>query len=564
MSGRNFISCFFSTIPVEKILGMKTTMMILLAGMILFSCKSTCKVKTTSSEMGKKVNQYAQVKLSADLSKLTPNQKEMLRLFLKVSDIMDEIFWQQTFGDKQRVLDTLKDELLSKFFVINYGPWERLNNNIPFIKSFGTKPKGANFYPTDMNEAAFGQIKDDLKTSHYTIIQCDSSGSLNVVPYHVVYHEQLNKAASLIRKAADLSEDTSFKNYLELRADALLTDDFKPSDMAWMDMKTNMLDFVVGPIETYEDQLFGYKASYEAYILLKDKEWSERLEKYLKLLPDLQKKLPVDAAYKSESPGSGSDLGVYEVLYYAGDCNAGSKTIAINLPNDEEVQLAKGSRRLQLKNAMQAKYDKILVPIANELISSDQQKYVSFDAFFDDIMFHEIAHGLGIKNTINGKGTVESALKNQYSSIEEGKADILGLFLITQLHSMGQLKTDLMHNYVTFLAGIFRSIRFGTSSAHGKANLIRFNYFMEKGAFSRTADGKYAVNYNEMTNAMIQLSAELLKIQGDGDYEAAGKLFEKYGILSKELENDLSKINKKDIPLDIVFEQGASVLGLKN
>jgi hypothetical protein len=234
--------------------------------------------------------------------------------------------------------------------------------------------------------------------------------------------------------------------------EALLNDDYKASDMAWMDMKKNRIDFVVGPIETYEDALYGYRASFEAYVLIKDMEWSKKLEKFASFLPELQKGLPVDAKYKKEMPGGNSDLNAYDVIYYAGDCNSASKTIAINLPNDEEVQLSKGTRRLQLKNVMKAKFEKILTPISNELIDPSQTQYINFDAFFSTVMFHEVAHGLGIKNTINGKGTVRESLKEHASALEEGKADILGLYMITELYKKGELEGKLEDYYVTFLA----------------------------------------------------------------------------------------------------------------
>ena len=352
------------------------------------------------------------------------------------------------------------------------------------------------------------------------------------------------------------------KKYLELRAEALLKDDYFMSDMAWMDMKDNVIDFVAGPIETYEDQLYGYKASHEAYVLVKDVEWSKKLNHYSTLLPMMQKELPVKAPYKTEMPGSNSDLGAYEVIYYAGDCNAGSKTIAINLPNDNKVQLAKGSRRLQLKNAMQAKFDKILIPIAAELIPADQINHVIFDAFFSNTMFHEIAHGLGCMNTINGKGTVQAALRDQYTTLEEGKADILGLYLEAKLQEMGELDVNMMDEYTTFLAGIFRSIRFGASSAHGKANLIRFNYFKEKGAFTVDSDGKYSVNLEKMKEAINSLSDLIITIQGDGDYEKAADMLKQYGVMDEGLKAALKKIEDKDIPVDIVFDQGIEVLGL--
>ena len=267
--------------------------------------------------------------------------------------------------------------------------------------------------------------------------------------------------------------------------------------------------------------------------------------------------------YKQETPGADADLNAYDVVYYAGDCNMAGKTIAINLPNDEEVQLKKGTRKLQLKNAMRAKFDNILVPIASQLIPEDQQANITFDAFFSNTMFHEVAHGLGIKNTINGKGTVRQTLKEQYSGLEECKADILGLFLVTKLHEMGEFSdTRLIDNYVTFMAGIFRSVRFGAASAHGKANMITFNYFNEQGAFTRTENGKYVVDFEKMKLATEGLADMILKIQGDGDYEAAKNLIEQKGVVNLALQAELDKIGQSGIPVDIVFEQGPEVLGL--
>ncbi|MCK4465823.1 MAG: Zn-dependent hydrolase, partial [Bacteroidales bacterium] len=378
------------------------------------------------------------------------------------------------------------------------------------------------------------------------------------------YKKEITKAAVLLKKAADLAEDEGFKTYLTLRADALLTDEYLESDLAWMDMKTNSIDFVVGPIENYEDGLFGYKAANESFILLKDKEWSKKLEKYAGLLPELQKGLPVPDEYKTEVPGSDSDLGVYDVIYYSGDCNAGSKTIAINLPNDERVHVEKGSRKLQLKNAMKYKFDKILVPISEILIAEDQRKHITFDAFFTNTMFHEVAHGLGIKNTINDKGTVRSALKEQYSALEEGKADILGLFLVTRLAEMGEPgDKDLMDNYVTFMAGIFRSVRFGVASSHGKANMIRFYYFQEEGAFTRDEEtNTYRINFDKMKEVINSLAQKIIVIQGNGDYDGAKALVVEKGFIREGLQSDLDRISEAGIPRDIRFHQGIEVIGL--
>ena len=508
---------------------------------------------------------YAEFPLVADLSHLSDRQRQLLVLLIEASQIMDDLFWRQAYGDDyQEWLASIGVDDARRFAEFNYGPWDRLNDETPFMADAGEKPLGARFYPAAMTKDEFEAADLAGKTGLYSFVRRNEAGELILVPYHIEYREELEQAATLLRQAADLAEHEGFANHLRLRADALTTDDFQQSDLAWMDVKTNPIELVIGPIETYEDRLFGYRAAYESYVLIKDQEWSERLAKFAAFLPELQRGLPVDAAYKSETPGTDSDLNAYDVIYYAGDSNAGSKTIAINLPNDEEVQLQKGTRRLQLKNAMQAKFEKILEPIAGVLIDAAQRKHVTFDAFFANTMFHEVAHGLGIKNTIDGSSTVRAALLDVASSMEEGKADILGLFMITSLNESGELgAADLMDNYVTFMAGIFRSVRFGASSAHGKANMVRFNFFQEQGAFVRdTETGTYSVNFDRIQQAMSALSNLLLTLQGDGDYDGARKLTGEQGIIGGQLQVDLDRLTRAHIPVDIVFTQGVFELGL--
>ncbi|HEY9031965.1 MAG TPA: Zn-dependent hydrolase, partial [Kangiella sp.] len=354
---------------------------------------------------------YAPFTLTSDLSHLSDNQKKMISLLIDAGKIMDNLFWKQAYGDKEALLAKIEDPKAKQFAIINYGPWDRLDGNQPFIEGYDVKSKGAQFYPADMTVAQFEAWEQEDKDGLYSLVRRDESGKLKLVPYSVAFKDELEEASRLLKGAALLAENEAFKKYLELRADALLTDNYQPSDLAWMDMKTNPIEVVIGPIENYEDQLFGYKTAFSAYVLIKDLAWSERLSRFAAFLPELQEGLPVDEKYKKEMPGTDSDLNAYDVVYYAGDSNAGSKTIAINLPNDEQVQLAKGTRRLQLKNAMQAKFDKILVPISEQLITPDQRQHITFDAFFANTMFHEVAHGLGIKNTIDGSNTVRAALK---------------------------------------------------------------------------------------------------------------------------------------------------------
>jgi hypothetical protein len=508
---------------------------------------------------------YAPFRLTADLSGLSENERRMLGLFIDASVIMDDLFWRQAYGDRDTLLAGLaRDRRLQEFARINYGPWDRLADHAPFVPGVGPKPLGAQFYPADMSKEEFEKANLPQSRSEYTLLRRDAKGVLQVVPYHQAYADGVTRAAALLEQAASLAEDEGLEAYLRARAKALRTDDYRASDRAWLDMKDNRIDLVIGPIETYEDRLFGYKAAYESYVLVKDMDWSRRLARYAAMLPELQRGLPVPEAYKAEKPGTDSDLNAYDVLYYAGDCNSGSKTIAINLPNDEQVQLEKGTRRLQLKNAMRAKFEKIMLPIAEELIVPEQRRHVTFDAFFGDVMFHEVAHGLGIKNTIGGKGTVRDALKELGSGLEEGKADVLGLYMITRLHEKGEVSGSLEDYYVTFLTGIFRSVRFGAGSAHGQANMLRFNYFADRGAFTRdAASGRYRVDMTKMRAAMDELSALILKLQGDGDYAGVDKLTRELGSIRPELESDLARLAARNIPVDVVFEQGKSVLGLR-
>ena len=505
-----------------------------------------------------------EVPLTADLSGFDARGKEMIALLVQASERMDALYWQQSYPERDALLAEVTDPAVREFVQRNFGPWDRLNADAPFIEGVGPRPAGAAFYPADMTKAEFDAAALPGKDSWYTLLRRDDAGKLVTVPYHVAYRAELEPVADLLRRASALSDDKAFADYLELRADALLTDDFRASDMAWMDMKTNPVDIVIGPIESYDDALFGYKAAYEGVVLIKDRAWSEKLARFAAFLPELQRGLPVDDKYKAQMPGTDADLNAYRAVHYGGNANVGAKTIAINLPNDEVVQLAKGTRRLQLENVMQAKFDHILLPIARELIAEDQLKHVTFDAFFEDTMFHEVAHGLGIKNTLDGKGTVTQALKDYASSFEEGKADVLGLYLITALSKKGELDAaKLNDSYVTFLAGILRSVRFGATDSHAKANMVRFNYFAERKAFARDPQtGRYRVDFARMEAAMNALSEELLTIQGDGDYARAKDLTDRLGVIGPELAKDLEKLGVAKIPVDIRFRQGLDVLGL--
>ncbi|HBF87254.1 MAG TPA: Zn-dependent hydrolase [Bacteroidales bacterium] len=516
------------------------------------------------TSMEERVSNYIPVQLTSDLSGLSENEKLMIPKLIEASKIIDEIFWKQAFGDKEKLFSDIKGDDTLKYVQINYGPWDRLASHKAFIERYGKKPLGANFYPSDIKYLQFVDMKFEDKFSAFTLLSRMEDGTLYTIPYNKAYKEDLEKAAGFMKEAAELAEDEGFKKYLNLRAEALLNDNFFDSDMAWMDMKNNTIDFLIGPVEDIEDRFLNIKAAYESYILIKDQKWTDKLDKISSLLPKLQASLPVDEIYKKDVPGKSSDIGVYDAIYYAGYCNSGPKNISINRPLDGRVQLEKGNRKLEFKNVMQLKFDKILHPIATVLIDENQLKHVQFHAFFENSLLYEIGDALGIKYTINNQGSVKEALKEEYSTISSSKAEVLRLYLATQLHEMGELNDgELMDNYVTQMANMFRSVRFGAGNAQGKANMIIFNYFQENGAFNRDAGtGKYSVNFDKMKQAVTSLVTKIITIQGNGDYRACVDLVKEKSMMEEQLKKDITRISEEGIKTDLIFEQGLPVLGL--
>ena len=511
--------------------------------------------KNNNDELQTKVDSYAVVEVKSPLyDALSENDKKIVSLFREAADIMDALFWKQTFGDKS-VIDALPEGPAKAYAMINYGPWDHLDNNAPFIEGYGEKPLGCQYYPQDMTAEEFEAFEDPDKLSLYTVIRRDENGALKCVWYRDEYKEELDKVCALLEEAASLTTNEGMRTYLTERVKAFRTDDYLASDLAWMDMKDCNMDFVVGPIENYDDHLYEAKAAYEAFILLKDEKRSANLAKYVGLLPELQKALPCAPEYKTFVPGTSSDLNVYDAIYYAGDCNGGSKTIAINLPNDERVHAAKGARRLQLYNSMMAKFDKIMMPIGEVLMTPDQLKYLSADAFFWNVTFHEVAHGLGVKQTVNGKGTVDAAMGDQKTSWEEAKADILGLFMVSKLIDMGEI-TDITkeESVATFIAGIVRSVRFGFASSHGKANMMCYNFMEDHGAFTRNAEGKWVIDFEKAAAAVDSWANLILETQATGNFEFAQKYAAENASIREELAADIAKVNGAGIPRDIVFD----------
>jgi hypothetical protein len=579
--------------------------------------------------IAERLNGYKKVALKTDTTVLTAAEKKCLVYLIKAAKKADDIFWKQTFTDKETALKGIKNDTIRRFMEINYGPWDRLNDEKPFLQGYGEKPKGANFYPPNFDA---NQLDEQMKLrvfSPYAIVKdapkmekpqapappkpgqpaempmmmermpLKNGKEIGVVEYGFAYQKDLVDLMEHMNKAAEAiePEDKQFARYLKERATALMSGEYIMTDIRWLTLKSH-LDIVIGPIENYEDKLFGVKTSYEAYVLVRDMEWGKKLEKFIALLPELQANIPVEAAYKPvlandtgvnkfddhgnlmsqtgemiNEPGfppmqkpdaSLSQLAVFDAVYYAGDCNSGSKTIAVNLPNDEVLQKYFGTRRSQLKNTMRAKFDEMVKPISQILVDPSQLENIKFDAFFSNVMFHEVAHGLGVKNLVNEHNkTVREALGATYSAIEECKADVLGLYMVTQLFNKGELSGKLDDYYVTFVASVFRSVRFGAASAHGKANMITFNTLLNSGCITPSKKG-YFVNVVAMKAVIEKLAAELLHLQGDGNVKGVQAMLAERGVIKPGLAADLAKLEKAKIPFDLVFDQGIETLGLQH
>lgn len=519
------------------------------------------KAKLTIKE---RLNQYASFPLVVDLSSFSEQEKQMLSYLIDACKIIDEIFWRQAYGDKDTLFKKLKTKEEKEFCEINYGPWDRINDNEPFIEGIGKKPLGAGFYPPDIKYFPFIDMKFEDKLSMYTVIKRSEDGSLYTEPYHVAYKDLLTKAADYLKKAAQISPDKAFANYLNKRAESLLTDDYYSSDILWVDLNSKY-DLEIGPYEFEEDKFINTKTAYEAYLMIKDIEWSKKFESYSSHLPEIKNSFSIPDEYKKQIVLANTNIGVFDAIYYAGWPNAGPKQISTNRPKDGKILMEKGSRKLQFKNSMKAKFDKILKPIADLVIAKEQRSNVKFEGFFINNVTYEIADAIMVKTTVNGKGPVKDALKDYFPTINSLKADILNMYILSKLQDM-KVITDatLEDNYVIFVTNIIRSVRFGAAFAQGSSNIIAFNMLYKMKAFERDdATGTYKVNVEKMKEVINKISKDILTILAEGDYPTAKSWIEIYGTMSPELQKDIEKISKSGIPIDIKFEQGKEVLGLK-
>ncbi|MBU0486832.1 MAG: Zn-dependent hydrolase [Bacteroidetes bacterium] len=540
----------------------KLLAVIVIFALLLSGCGGNEKKKhkkiSAKTPMEKNLEQFVPFVLKADISNCTESEKLLVPIFIEVAKIMDDLFWQQTYGDRDALLAELTDEKDQKYAMINYGPWERMNGDYPFIRKYGRKPIGSNFYPADITKREFEDFDDPLKTNPYTLIRRTPSKSLTVIQYNQAYKNQLSKAAELLTQAVEIADNKSMKKYLTALSSDLLNDDYTASTIAWLELKDNNIDFVCGPIEVYEDKFMGCKTAYTAMIFIKDIEWTEKIDKYTKLVPILEKEIPLDEKYKKPiKDDSRAQLCVYELIYAAGDANAEAKPVAISLPNDERISLEKGSRNMQLKNMVKAKFETILMPIANILVDESQKANVTFDAFFNNIMFQKLSNLIGVKDFIEGKSDLKETLKEKYCVLEETKADMLSIYMTSKLYELGEIKeSEVMDSYVTYMASIFRSVRFGCTNVHGKSNMLIFNFFKEFGAFVRNeATGTYKVDREKLEQASDLLLKKILVLQGNRDYKGVAALLKQKGNIKLQLMQDLDKLTTANIPVDIILDQ---------
>ena len=507
---------------------------------------------------------FAPVDLGADISGLPASERQALARLVAAARIFDALFLRQVWaGNESMLMELVRDQsdlgrTRLHYFMINKGPWSRLDHSEPFIPGAPKKPEQANFYPTGAAKAdveawikGLSDADREKATGFFTTIRRDSTGTLITVPYSLEYQGELALAAALLREAASLTQQPTLKAFLEKRAEAFVTNDYYASDVAWMELDAT-IEPTIGPYETYEDEWFGYKAAFEAFITLRDDVETKKLARFAGELQEIENNLPIDPKFRNPKLGALAPIRVVNTIFSSGDANRGVQTAAFNLPNDERVIKEKGSKRVMLKNNQEAKFKVVLTPISKVALAAGDQGNVAFDAFFTHILMHELMHGLGPHNiSVGGRSTtVRHELKDTYSAIEEAKADISGLFALQFLVNRGKLEKKYEQTmYTTFLASCFRSIRFGVNEAHGRGVAIQLNYFLDNGGVTVAPDGTFAVNAAKIRQNVSDLTRDIMTMQAVGDYAAAQELIKKLGVVRPEVQKVLDRL--KNVPVDI-------------
>src|SRR5215831_9389484 len=518
-----------------------------------------------ASELTKKIERFAPTPMTASTTPLAPNEAKALQKIIAAAKLYDQLYLRQIWGGNESLLNKLSTDqsplgrLRLHYFKINQGPWSQLDDNETFIAGVPKRPPQANFYPEDLTKDEFNAWLNTLSpeekakaTGYFYTIRRDPNGKLKTVPYSEEYRDFLAPAAKLLREAAALSTNTTLKNFLEKRAAALESNDYYESDVAWMDLDSP-IDLTMGPYETYEDELFGYKAAFEAYVTLRDTAETEKLKRFSAYLQELENNLPIDPKYRNPKLGAASPIRVVNEVFSSGEGNSGVQTAAFNLPNDERVVKEKGSKRIMLKNVQDAKFNKTLIPISRVVLAPADQANLSFDSFFTHILTHELMHGLGPHNiSVNGQATtVRLQLKELYSAIEEAKADVTGLWALQYLIDKGVVPKTMQDTlYTTYLASMFRSVRFGINEAHGRGVAMQFNYFTDEGGIKYNEQtGKFSVDESKIRDAVRKLTTALLTLEAEGSYDKARAILVKYAVIRPAMRNALDKLS--DVPVDI-------------
>jgi len=521
-------------------------------------------------ELAKKISRFAPTTLTANTARLSAGDQKALKKIIEAARLLDPLFLRQVWSGNDELHQKLEADKSAvgrqrlHYFLINDGPWSRLDENEPFIEGVpGVKPPHANFYPDDITKDEFNSwlagLPDSEKekaTGYFYTIRRDAGGKLMSVPYNEEYREFLEPAAKLLREAAALTTNQMLKDFLSKRADAFASNDYYASDVAWMDLK-GPIDVTIGPYETYEDELFGYKAAFEAYVTLTDAAESAKLQKFSQHLQELENNLPLDARYRNPKLGASSPMRVVNEVFASGEGNNGVQTAAFNLPNDERVVKEKGSARIMLKNVQDAKFNKVLIPITRVVLTTAQQRAVAFDSFFTHILMHELMHGLGPHNiTVDGQATtVRLQLKELYSSIEEAKADVTGLWALQYLIDKGVIGKQMQRTlYTTYLASMFRSVRFGLTESHARGVAMQFNYFTDEGAIKFDAKtGKFSADDARMKEAVRKLTHDLLTIEAEGSYDKAKAILDKYSLIRPEMKGALDRLIEVPVDIEPIF-----------
>lgn len=516
------------------------------------------------ADLQRKAARYAPTDVGADLSRLAPSDRRVLAKLIEASQIVDALFLRQVWsGNEAMLLDLVRDDTPEgrarlHYFLINKGPWDRLDHNQPFVAGAPPKPAGGNFYPEGATRVELESWMQKLPAAararasgFFSVIRRDATGAFSVVPYNVEYQNELMRAAALLREAAALATEPTLTAYLTSRADAFLSNDYYDSDVAWMEVR-GAIEPTIGPYEVYEDEFFNYKAAFESFITILDEVESAKLQKFSGELQDIENRLPIDPKHRNPKIGALAPLVVVNEIYAAGDANRGVQTAAFNLPNDERVIREKGAKRVMLKNVQDAKFAVTLVPISKVVLSVADQGRLAFDAFFTHIVMHEMMHGLGPHNiVVNGRETtVRKEMQDASSFLEEAKADISGLHALQYLIDKGVVPRSMQDTlYTTFLASCFRSIRFGINEAHGKGIAVQLNYLLDQGGFVVKPDGTFAVDENKIRDGVVGLTRDIMTMQAEGDYTKAKALGDRLGVVRPEVQKALDRL--ADVPVDI-------------